>query len=160
MKLATLCYIRDDEKTLMIHRNKKADDYHKGKWNGLGGKFNPGETPEECVRREVEEESGLIVKDPVLRGIITFPLFDGVDDWYVFLYTASDYEGELKETDEGELEWVPNELIYNLNLWPGDKIFMRWLFNNKFFSAKFNYEDGEFAGYEVKFYEHEILNRR
>ena len=160
MKLATLCYIRDDEKTLMIHRNKKADDYHKGKWNGLGGKFNPGETPEECVKREVEEESGLIVKDPVLRGIITFPLFDGVDDWYVFLYTATDYEGELKETDEGELEWVPNELIYNLNLWPGDKIFMRWLFNNKFFSAKFNYKDGEFAGYEVKFYEHEILNRR
>src|SRR3970040_2773455 len=113
MKLATLCYIidRKNSKTLMIHRVKKKDDYHEGKWNGLGGKFNKGETPEECAVREVFEESGLKIKNPSMRGFITFPLFDGTDDWYVFLFTADDYEGEIINSSEGNLEWIPSNKL-------------------------------------------------
>ncbi|MDZ7764918.1 MAG: NUDIX domain-containing protein [Melioribacteraceae bacterium] len=86
MKLATLCYIQKENKTLMLYRNKKENDYHEGKWNGLGGKFEPGETPEDCAIREIKEEAGLTVKKLVMKGFITFPLFDGKDDWHVFLF--------------------------------------------------------------------------
>ena len=78
---ATLCYLRRDRYTLMLYRNKKPDDIHQGKWNGLGGKFEAGETPEECACREVREESGLIPDELVLKGVLTFPCFDGVNDW-------------------------------------------------------------------------------
>ena len=160
MKLATLCYIidRKNSKTLMIHRVKKKDDYHEGKWNGLGGKFNKGETPEECAVREVFEESGLKIKNPSMRGFITFPLFDGTDDWYVFLFTADNYEGEIINSSEGNLEWIPNDKLTSLNLWDGDKIFLEWLSrdntaqHNRFFSAKFIYERGVFKDYRVCFY--------
>ena len=89
MKLATLCYVIDklQNKTLMIHRVKKENDYHEGKWNGLGGKLEPGESPEDCVIREIKEEAGLIIKNPRMHGFITFPNFDEVDDWYVFIFT-------------------------------------------------------------------------
>jgi len=160
MKLATLCYIidRKNSKTLMIHRVKKKDDYHEGKWNGLGGKFNKGETPEECAVREVFEESGLKIKNPSMRGFITFPLFDGTDDWYVFLFTADNYEGEIINSSEGNLEWIPNDKLTSLNLWDGDKIFLEWLSRDitaqhyRFFSAKFIYEGGIFKDYKVCFY--------
>jgi 8-oxo-dGTP diphosphatase len=154
MKLATLCYVMDEKnkKTLMIHRTKKENDYHAGKWNGLGGKFNPGESPEDCVIREVEEESGLIIKSPKMRGFITFPNFDGVHDWYVFIYTASSFKGKLIDSNEGHLGWISNEKLFSLNLWDGDKIFIEWLFQNKFFSAKFNYEHRIFKDYTVSFY--------
>ncbi len=89
MKLATLCYVQHGQKTLMLHRIKKPQDIHQGKWNGLGGKLLPGETPEQCVIREVEEESGITLSNPELRGILTFPNFDGNEDWYVFLFTAT-----------------------------------------------------------------------
>ena len=85
MKLATLVYLRKDGKTLMMQRGRKPGDVHAGKWNGLGGKFEPGETPEECAVREVYEESGLKVQNPIMKGIITFPLFDKIKDWYVFV---------------------------------------------------------------------------
>ena len=154
MKLATLCYVIDkrNNATLMIYRNKKQNDYHKGKWNGLGGKFNLGESPEECAIREIEEESGLKVKSVNMRGFITFPLFDGKDDWYVFLFTADEFEGELIDSTEGRLEWISNEKLTKINLWDGDKIFIPWLFREKFFSAKFNYMDGNFVDYSVVFY--------
>ncbi len=152
MKLATLCYVRHDNKTLMLFRNKKENDYHEGKWNGLGGKFEAGETPEECAVREVFEESGLRVKDPVMKGFITFPLFDGVDDWYVFVFVFKSFEGELIDSPEGKLEWIPDDKLTELNLWEGDSVFMPWLFEDEFFSAKFNYENGEYRGYEVNFY--------
>ena len=115
MKLATLCYVidRKSKKTLMIHRVKKKNDYHKGKWNGLGGKFNEGESPEECVIREVKEESGLTIKDPRLHGFITFPNFDGVYDWYVFIFTATKYTGKIIDSNEGDLEWVPNDKLFS-----------------------------------------------
>lgn len=152
MKLATLCYVMNDNKTLMLYRNKKENDYHEGKWNGLGGKFEQGESPEECAIREVFEESGLKVKDPVLKGHITFPMFDGKDDWYVWLYVFNDFEGNLIDSPEGRLEWIPNEKLNELNLWEGDKIFIPWLFNDKIFSAKFNYENGKYIDYSVIFY--------
>jgi 8-oxo-dGTP diphosphatase len=152
MKLATLCYVRNNGKTLMIHRVKKENDYHKGKWNGIGGKFNQGESPEECVIREVEEETGLKIKSPHLHGLLTFPMFDGIDDWYVFVYTADKFEGKQIDSDEGNLAWIPNEELINLNLWDGDKYFLPWLLQDKFFSAKFNYVNGKMKDYDVTFY--------
>ncbi len=154
MKLATLCYIMDkkNNKTLMIHRVKKENDYHTGKWNGLGGKFDFGESPEDCAIREIYEESGLRIKELQMHGFITFPNFDGKDDWYVFIFSADNFEGKLIDSKEGNLEWVPNEKLTSLNLWDGDKIFIKWLFQEKFFSAKFNYENGEFKNYTVFFY--------
>jgi 8-oxo-dGTP diphosphatase len=154
MKLATLCYIIDREKnlTLMLHRIKKENDFHEGKWNGLGGKFEPKETPEECVIREVNEESGLKISSPHLNGFITFPLFDGKDDWYVFLFTADKFNGELINSNEGKLEWIPNDKLLSLNLWEGDQIFIPWLFGSKFFSAKFTYDNKKLTDYSVNFY--------
>ena len=154
MKLATLCYIMDkkNNSTLMLHRIKKENDYHQGKWNGLGGKLNQGESPEECAIREIKEESGLIVKNPLLKGFITFPNFDGVDDWYVFVFTIDEFEGRLIDSPEGKLASIPSEKLTSLNLWEGDKIFLDWIFKEKIFSAKFNYEKGNFIDYSVNFY--------
>ena len=154
MKLATLCYITDKKRnsTLMLHRIKKENDYHQGKWNGLGGKLNKGESPEECAIREIKEESGLTVKNPALKGFLTFPNFDGIDDWYVFVFTFDEFEGKLIDSPEGRLEWIPNDKLTSLNLWEGDKIFLDWIFSNKMFSAKFNYENGDFVDYTVNFY--------
>jgi 8-oxo-dGTP diphosphatase len=152
MKLATLCYVKQNNKTLMLYRNKKENDYHEGKWNGLGGKFEQGETPEECAIREVKEESGLIVKDPDLKGIITFPMFDGKDDWYVFIFTFDGFEGQLIDSLEGELAWIDDDKLTDLNLWEGDSIFLPWLYQEKFFSAKFNYEEGKYIDHEVNFH--------
>lgn len=152
MQLATLCYVMKDNKTLMLFRNKKPNDVHEGKWNGLGGKFEKGETPEECVIREVKEESGLMIKNPKLHGIITFPMFDGKKDWYVFMFTVKDFEGELIDSNEGKLEWIENEKLLELNLWEGDKIFIPWLFQEKYFSAKFIYENKKLISHNVSFY--------
>lgn len=152
MKLATLCYVMHDDKTLMIYRNKKENDYHEGKWNGLGGKFEQGETPEECAVRELKEETGLDAVNPLFKGIITFPMFDTKEDWYVFLFVIKEFTGELIDSPEGELAWIENDKLPALNLWEGDKIFIPWLFQDKFFSAKFNYENGKFTGYSVEFY--------
>ncbi|PID59991.1 MAG: DNA mismatch repair protein MutT [Ignavibacteriae bacterium] len=152
MKLATLCYVMKENKTLMLYRNKKENDYHEGKWNGLGGKLEAGETPEECAVREVFEESGLKVSTPIMKGLITFPLFDGKDDWYVWCFVIKKFEGKLIESPEGHLEWINNDKLLNLNLWEGDKKFIPWLFNDKCFSAKFIYENGNYISHEVKFY--------
>ncbi len=154
MKLATLCYVKDEKqgRTLMMHRIKKENDMHEGKWNGLGGKFEPGETPEECVIREVLEESGLHITNPRLEGFITFPAFDNIEDWYVFVFTATEFTGDLIESHEGELHWISDDKLYDLHLWEGDTIFMRWLGSGKIFSAKFEYDKGEFAGHSVVFY--------
>lgn len=154
MKLATLCYVINNEKkqTLMLHRVKKENDMHEGKWNGLGGKLEKGETPEECVIREVKEESGLIIKSPRMHGFITFPLFDRTNDWYVFLFTADNFSGKLIDSREGNLEWIPNKKVSSLNLWEGDKIFLDWLYQGKFFSAKFVYKEGKLISHSVNFY--------
>lgn len=136
----------------MIHRVKKENDYHEGKWNGLGGKFDEGESPEDCVIREVKEEAGLKIENPRMHGFISFPNFDGKEDWHVFIFTAEKFSGELIDSPEGNLAWVANENLTKLNLWDGDKIFLEWLFQDKFFSAKFVYEGGKMKNYEVNFY--------
>src|SRR4029079_18736578 len=123
-----------------------------GKWNGLGGKFQPGESPEECARREILEASGLRCDQLELKGTITFPLFDGKDDWYVFLFNAYDPQGEPVHPPEGELSWIDDAEIDALPLWPGDRIFMPWLNHRKFFSAKFVYEQNELKKHSVEFY--------
>lgn len=154
MKLATLCYIHNpaEKKTLMLHRVKKENDMHKDKYNGLGGKFEQGESPEECVIREVYEESGLTITNPRLKGFITFPAFDTFEDWYVFVYFAEEYSGEMIISGEGNLEWIDDDKLMSLNLWEGDKIFMPWIYGEKMFSAKFIYESGELVSHSVVFY--------
>lgn len=149
--LATLCYVKRDGCTLMVHRNKKANDIHAGKWNGLGGKFEAGETPEGCVKREVQEETGLVIQNPRLHGLLMFPNFKG-NDWYVFLFTATEFSGELIDSPEGKLEWIPDDKLSELNLWESDHIFMPWIKAGNFFSAKFDYEADKMTGYEVTFH--------
>jgi len=152
MQLATLCYIKSNNQTLMIHRIKKQNDMHEGKWNGLGGKVDPGESPEECVIREIEEESGLKINNPVLKGFLTFPKFSKNVDWYVFVYEAHEFTGQLIDSNEGKLKWINNSELVNLNLWEGDKYFFKWMNENKFFSAKFNYKNGKLKNHNVSFY--------
>ncbi len=153
MKWATLCYVRHAGKTLMMYRNKKPGDMHRGKWNALGGKIQPGETPEECVRREVYEEAGLHLNDLTWKGLLTFPAFDGNEDWYAFVFTATPTENApLPDSPEGELRWVEDEHLLDLNLWEGDRLFIPWLQRPGFFSAKFIYQEGRLVDYQVTFY--------
>jgi len=136
----------------MMHRIKKANDIHQGKWNGLGGKFEAGESPEQCVRREVREEAGLEIAQPRYHGLLIFADFKG-DDWYVWVFSADDFSGELSESSrEGHLEWIPDERITALNLWPSDLIFLPWLENKQIFSARFQYAGDEMLGHDVAFY--------
>lgn len=152
VKMATLCYVRQGGKTLMLHRIKKENDMHAGKWNGLGGKLLPGETPEACAIREVCEESGLTMINPVLRGLITFPGFANDDDWYCFLFVGQEFTGELIDSDEGVLAWIDDTALLDLPLWPGDRIFIPWLDVDAFFSGRFRYVDGQLQDYDVVFY--------
>ena len=152
MVVATLCYVKKNCKTLMIHRIKKQNDTHKGKWNGLGGKCEFGETPEECVVREVKEESGLSITNPLLKGVITFPEFDRLGDWYVFVFVALEFEGSVIDSPEGNLQWISDEQLLALNLWEGDRYFIPLLGGEHFFSAKFIYKDGALLDYNIILY--------
>ena len=155
MKLGTLCYVEKDNKYLMLHRTKKENDMHEGLWVGLGGKFEPGETPEECVIREVFEESGLQIINPKLRGILTFPKFSKQkEDWYVFLFVATEFTGGLKQCNEGELSWVDKGQLDKLPMHAGDHYFFEWIEQYKgVFSAKHVYEDDVLKDYSVTVYE-------
>ncbi|MCR4923468.1 MAG: 8-oxo-dGTP diphosphatase [Lachnospiraceae bacterium] len=130
MKNTTLCYIEKDDKYLMLLRNKKEKDVNKGKWIGVGGHFEEGESPVECLIREVKEETGLTLLDYCFRGIVTF-VSNECETEYMHLYTTSSFEGEIKECDEGQLEWIKKADIMALNLWDGDRIFLKELMNNK-----------------------------
>lgn len=152
MKFATLCYVRSQGRTLMIHRIKKQNDMHAGKWNGLGGKLEPGETPEECALREIWEESGIKVKNLHWKGFLTFPQFANQEDWYAFVFIADADQEMIIDSNEGELRWIPNDKILELDLWEGDRIFLPWLDQPRFFSAKFNYQDKKLVDYQVSFY--------
>jgi len=148
-RLTTLCYAEKEDAYLMLHRVKKVNDVNKDKWIGIGGHFEAGESPEECIRREALEETGLTLKELRFRGIVTFCFresentYDGEqwDDWeYMCLFTAAVDDTELSECNEGDLEWVKKDRIEELNLWEGDKVFFRLLSEREpFFSLKLCY---------------------
>ena len=140
MELTTLCYIEQDGKYLMLHRTTKEKDINKDKWIGVGGHFEEGESPEDCLLREVREETGLELLSYQFRGILTFQLNERQAE-YICLYTADKFTGELSSCNEGTLEWVDKEEVLKMNLWEGDKIFFRLLKENApFFSIKMHYE--------------------
>ncbi len=140
MKNTTLCYLLQGDQVLLLHRVKKENDLNHDKWIGIGGKFEEGESPEECLLREAWEETGLTLTDYRYRGIVTFVS----NEWegeYMHLYTATGWTGALKECNEGVLEWVSREKMKELPQWEGDKIFLRLLEEEApFFSLKLSYE--------------------
>ena len=126
MILSTLCYIEKDGCWLMLHRVKKKNDVNHDKWIGVGGKFEEGESPEDCLLREVREETGLTLTEYRFRGLVTFVSNEAPTE-YMHLFTAGGYTGTLRDCDEGTLEWVPIGQVENLPLWQGDKIFLELL---------------------------------
>ena len=143
---SSLCYIERDGKYLMLHRVKKEVDANKDKWIGVGGRFEEGESPEDCVTREVMEETGLTLTDYAYRGIVTF-VSDRWEGEFMHLFTATGFEGEIKECDEGVLEWISKEELMKLPMWEGDKIFLDLIANpSPFFSLKLQYEGEHLAG--------------
>ena len=142
MKLTTLCYIERDNQYLMLHRTRKEQDENKDKWIGIGGKFEAGESPEDCLLRECREETGLTLTDYRFRGLVTFVS----DEWgteYMHLFTATAWTGEVRECSEGVLEWLHKDALAALPQWEGDRIFLKLLRQDApFFSLKLRY-DGE-----------------
>ena len=139
MRNTTLCHIERDGKYQMMHRVRKTVDENKDKWIGIGGKFEERESPEDCLLREVREETGLTLRSWQFRGIVTFVS----DEWgteYMHLFHSADFEGSVKDCDEGVLEWVDKRALYDLPIWEGDKIFLRLLDEDRpFFSLKLRY---------------------
>lgn len=139
MKNVTLCYIERGDEYLMLHRVKKQNDINHDKWIGVGGKFEERESPEDCVLREVLEETGLALTEYRYRGIVTF-LSDRYETEYMHLFTASGWTGDLRDCDEGVLEWVKKDAVPDLPIWDGDEIFLRLLAEeHPFFSLKLSY---------------------
>lgn len=149
MKNVTLCYIEKNGKYLLLHRTKKENDLNKDKWIGVGGKFEDKESPEECVVREVKEETGLTLNSYELRCVVTFVS----NEWeteYMYVFTSNDFTGKLIECNEGELEWIDKEKVRNMPTWEGDKIFLdRILEDTPFFTAKVEYEGEKLVDYIV-----------
>ncbi len=141
MDNSTLCYIEKDDSYLMMHRVKKENDMNHDKWIGIGGHFEFGESPYDCVKREAYEETGVTLMSPRYRGIVTFVTDDNYDE-QMHLFTCTDYEGELSlDCNEGDLEWVKKSEIKTLPIWEGDKIFFQLLDSEEpFFSLKLRYE--------------------
>lgn len=149
LRLTTICYIEKDEKYLMLYRTKKENDQSHDKWLGVGGKFEENESPNECVVREVKEETGLTLLSYKLRGVMTF-VSDIWETEYMFIYTADRFEGELTECSEGELLWVEKSKVPDLNLWEGDILFLKKLMeDSEFFTIKVQYQ-GEKLIYAVE----------
>lgn len=138
-KLTTLCYLERGDEYLLLHRTKKEGDENHDKWIGVGGKFEPGESPEDCLLREVREETGLTLTGWRYRGLVTFVS----DLWpceYMHLFTAHAWEGEEKPCDEGELAWIGKKELFRLTMWQGDRIFLKLLEEDApFFSLKLVY---------------------
>lgn len=143
MKQTTLCYLERGDEYLMLHRTKKKNDENHDKWIGVGGKFEANESPEDCMRREIFEETGLTVTDYRYRGIVTF-VSDIYETEYMHLFTVTDWYGEARECDEGELAWIKKQKLFDLTLWQGDRIFLQLLQEDvPFFSLKLTYQGDE-----------------
>lgn len=146
MKNTTLCYIECKDKVLMLHRTKKQDDPNEGKWIGIGGKFEENESPEECMLREVREETGILLTDWKYRAVVTFVS----DEWegeYMHLFTAYTDTFDVAQCDEGELAWIDKEDIPSLAMWEGDRIFLDLIFREReFFSLKLSYSGNKLSG--------------
>ena len=137
---STLIYVERGDEYLMLHRTKKENDLNRDKWIGIGGKFEADESPEDCMLREAQEETGLALTSWRYRGIVTF-ISDTWETEYMHLFTADGYEGTLRECDEGDLEWIKKSALLKLKLWEGDRIFLRLLDTDEpFFSLKLKYE--------------------
>lgn len=142
---STLCYVTQGDEVLMLHRVKKKNDLNKDKWIGIGGKFEPGESPDECLLREAREETGLTLTSWQCRGIVTF-LSDCWEGEYMYLFTADGFEGQLSQCPEGDLEWVSREFLDQLPKWEGDDIFLKLLWQGApFFLLKLRYEGEHLA---------------
>ena len=125
----TLCYVTRGDQVLMLHRVKKKNDVNKDKWIGIGGKFEAEESPDECLLRECREETGLRLTSWQCRGVVTF-LQEGGEGEYMYLFTAEEFEGNLHDCPEGDLQWVSREFLYRLPMWEGDRIFLDLLWRN------------------------------
>lgn len=146
----TLCYIEKDGKYLMLHRVKKKNDINQDKWIGVGGKFEENESPDECLLREVWEETGLILTDYRLRGIITF-VSDEYEGEYMYLYTATGFTGDIIDCDEGELVWVDIEEVLKLPTWEGDRLFLEEIAkDNGFFLMKLVYHGSKLVDFFIR----------
>ena len=152
MKNTTLCYIEKDGAYLMMHRTKKKNDENRDKWIGIGGKLENGETPYDCARREIFEETALCANKLFYRGIITF-VSDLYGTEYMHLFTCDDFSGSVKEDcDEGELLWVNKNEMFNLQLWEGDKIFLKLLNEEeRFFSLRLEYRGDELRSHKIEY---------
>ena len=152
MILSTLCYIEKDNKYLMLHRTKKKNDINKDKWLGIGGKFEEGESPEECIVREVMEETGLKLNSYQLRTIVTY-VSTNWETEYMYVFTSNDFTGDLIECNEGDLQWIDKDEVTKLNTWEGDKIFVEKLQkDSRFFTVKFEYDGDKLVRYNLKEY--------
>lgn len=166
MKLTTMCYIRHNGRVLMLHRIKKAVDINQGKWIGVGGKIEPGESPDECICREALEETGLTLIQPQLRAVVTFQFLDpepSLADWdteYMFVYTCDTFSGTLLEDcDEGVLAWISETELDALPQWEGDRLFSKpILAGEPFFSMKLTYR-GDTLLWHQKFGEEPVSCR-
>ena len=137
----TLCYVTRGDQALMLHRVKKEKDINKDKWIGIGGKFEEGETPDECLLREAYEETGLELTGWQCRGVVTFLTNDPTQGEFMYLFTADGFEGDLKQCDEGDLQWVSRDFLDQLPKWEGDKIFLDLLWQDApFFLLKLRYD--------------------
>ena len=149
MKLTSLCYIERDGAYLMLHRVKKKNDCNQDKWIGVGGKFEEGESPYQCVRREAMEETGLYLDELRFRGIVTF-VSDRWETEYMHLFTCSRFSGTAHPCDEGVLEWICKEKLYGPPMWEGDRIFLELLDTDRpFFSLKLTYQGETLAAAEL-----------
>ena len=143
---STLCYLERDGQYLMLHRVKKHNDANHDKWIGVGGKFEEGESPEDCVTREVWEETGLTLTDYAFRGVVTF-VSDRWEGEYMHLFTATGFTGQVKECDEGQLEWISKEKLMQLPMWAGDRLFLERIAQpGPFFSLKLRYRGETLEG--------------
>ncbi|MEG0249548.1 MAG: NUDIX domain-containing protein [Peptostreptococcus sp.] len=155
--LTTVCYLERGNERLMLHRTKKEDDLNKGKWLGVGGKLEKDETPLQCVKREIKEETGYTANRCDIKGLVVFNYNDNASE-FMYLYTCNDFDGNIIECNEGDLKWIKKEEIKDLKLWEGDKIFIDLIENDSpFFYLTLNYENDQLISHTLEFEEENFV---